>query len=144
MLTTEVAARLERKLGVGAFPLVRRRLYQRLQRLAVAHGDPVLQIIGQVEMEALGDRVRDQGQYFCFVVKRRLGELGYPLDAVQGSPPAVPPANKLRSVVAELAGKQSVAVQDQKAVDVERQRIKEELAKLKRAAAVLPGEGGAW
>lgn len=80
MLTTEVAARLERNLKLGAFPLVRRRMYQRLQRLAHQYGEPVLQIISQVEMEAMGPKIRDAGQYFCWVVKRRLGELGFPLD----------------------------------------------------------------
>jgi hypothetical protein len=106
MLTTEVAARLERKLGLGTFPLVRRRMYQRLQRLAVQHGDPVVEIIAQVEMEALGPKVRDKGQYFCWVVKRRLGELGYPLDAPQGPQPPVghvPAANQVKQIVGRLA-----------------------------------------
>jgi len=103
MLTTEVAARLERKLGLGAFPLIRRRMFQRLQRLAVAHGDPVLEIIAQVEMEALGPKIRDKGQYFTWVVKRRLGELGFPLDAPQGPPPTVPPANMVKEVREKLA-----------------------------------------
>ena len=104
MLTTEVASRLERKLGLCAFPAVRRRMYQRLQRLAVQHGDPVLEIICQVELEALGPNVRDKGQYFCWVVKRRLGELGFPLDAQAGPPATVPPANAVAEVKRSLAG----------------------------------------
>ena len=144
MFTTEVAARLERKLGLGAFPLIRRRMFQRLQRLAVCHGDPVLEIIAQVEMEAIGPQIRDKGQYFCWVVKRRLAELGYPLDAPQGAPPAVPPAAQVRAVVQDLAGKRSLGEQDAQAVAAERDRIKRELRKLQAEASQLPGEGGAW
>lgn len=144
MLTTEVAARLERKLGLGAFPLIRRRMFQRLQRLAVQHGDPVVEIIAQVEMEAIGPNVRDKGQYFCWVVKRRLGELGFPLDSPQGQPPAVPPATQTREIVQDLAGKRSLDKLDDAAADLERARIKAELRKLQAAAAQLPPERGAW
>lgn len=144
MLTTEVASRLERKLGLGAFPLIRRRMFQRLQRLAVEHGDPVLEIIAQVEMEAIGPKVRDKGQYFCWVIKRRLAELGFPLVPSPGSQPAQPPANVVRAAAADLANKTSLAVQDASAVDAERARIKQELRKLQAAAAQLPEERRAW
>lgn len=144
MLTTEVASRLERKLGLGAFPLIRRRMFQRLQRLAVEHGDPVLEIIAQVEMEAIGPKVRDKGQYFCWVIKRRLAELGFPLEPSPGSQPVQPPANVVRAAAADLANKTSLAVQDASAVDAERARIKQELRKLQAAAAQLPEERRAW
>jgi hypothetical protein len=103
VLTTEVAARLERKLGLGAFPLIRRRMFQRLQRLAVQHGDPVLEIVSQVELEALGPNVRDKGQYFCWVVKRRLAELGFPLDGVPSLSSPAASANVVKEVVRRQA-----------------------------------------
>jgi hypothetical protein len=102
MLTTEVAARLERSLGLGAFPMVRRRMYARLQRLAVQHGDPVLEILSQVEMEARGDKIRDKGQYFCWVVKRRLAEMGFPLDVPAAQPASVSPAAQVRQMAKRL------------------------------------------
>jgi hypothetical protein len=128
MLTTEVASRLERKLGLGAFPMVRRRMYQRLQRLAVQHGDPVLEIIAQVEMEAIGPKVRDKGQYFCWVVKRRLGELGFPIDLPQAAAPAVPPANTVKEVKTHLAasfGKTAAQEEEEAAMRTFRDRRRE-------------------
>jgi len=77
MLTHEVARRLEQKLGLGQFPVVRRRLYARLQRTCEQKGDGPLLVIAGVLEEALGPKVRDKGQYFCWVVKRRLEEQGY-------------------------------------------------------------------
>ena len=77
MLTHEVARRLEQKLGLGQFPMVRRRLYARLQRTCEQKGDGALLIVAGVLEEAMGPKVRDKGQYFCWVIKRRLEEQGY-------------------------------------------------------------------
>jgi hypothetical protein len=144
VLTTEVASRLERKFGLGAFPLVRRRLYQRLQRLAVEHGQPVLEIIGQVEIEAVGPNVRDKGQYFCFVAKRRLAELGFPLDRASVPSARVPPAEAARNVIGALAAAmpktdQQLLEESQRAAAEEwRQRKHREFLEQHRA------EGGGW
>lgn len=144
MLTTEVAARLERKLGLGAFPLVRRRMYQRLQRLALQHGDPVVEIIAQVEMEALGPKIRDGGQYFCWVVKRRLEELGFALQPSQGPPPAVPLANQAKAIVAEQAAGTQCPPDLKQQSELERLRLSNELLMRERDAARRFGEGGKW
>lgn len=77
MMYHEIAKRLEAKLGLGQFPLIRRRLYQRLQRLCEQKGDGPLQVIAALVQEAEGPKIRDKGQYFCYVVKRRLEEAGY-------------------------------------------------------------------
>ncbi len=82
----EVASRLERRLGLGEFPMVRRRLFARLQRLCQEKGDGPLQVIAALVQEAEGPKIRDKGQYFCWVVKRRLAEAGWPIDV----PSAVP------------------------------------------------------
>jgi hypothetical protein len=76
MLTTEVARRLELHLGLGGFPMVRRRLYARLQRLCVQLGDQALKIVAAVAEEAMGPKIRDKGRYFSWVIKRRLQENG--------------------------------------------------------------------
>jgi hypothetical protein len=79
MMFHEVAQRLETRLGLGEFPLIRRRLYARLQRLVESKGDGPLQVIAALVQEAEGGKIRNAGQYFCFVVKRRLEEAGWPI-----------------------------------------------------------------
>lgn len=101
MLSTEVARRLEQKLGLGQFPLVRRRMYARLQRMAVTSGDGVLCVIANLLQEAEGPKIRDAGQYFCWVIKRRLEEAGYSWDG----PPANESPAKAAAVKAELVNK---------------------------------------
>lgn len=76
MLDHEVASRLKAKLGLGEFPLVRERLYSRLQRLVYERGDVPLRIIAEVLQEAHGPKVRDPGRYFCFTVTKRLTVAG--------------------------------------------------------------------
>jgi hypothetical protein len=77
MLTTEVSRRLERELGLGQFPLVRRRLYSRLQRVCEQRGDEPLLIVSEVLMQAKSATIRDAGKWFCAAVVRRLTEAGY-------------------------------------------------------------------
>jgi hypothetical protein len=116
MLTTEVARRLEQKLGLGQFPLVRRRMYARLQRLAVSGGEGVLRVIADLLQEADGPKIRDKGNYFCWVIKRRLGEAGYDYDAGSHSAvqdPSKPPSSSPAAVKAQF-----VANLDEKAKEV--------------------------
>lgn len=77
MLNHEVAAVLRKKLGLGEFPLVRERLFSRLQRLCIDRGDVPLTIIAQVLEESQGARVRNAGKYFAFTVTRRLTTAGF-------------------------------------------------------------------
>jgi hypothetical protein len=109
MLTTEVARRLEQRLGLGGFPMVRRRMYARLQRMAIAGGDAVLKVIAELLQEADGPKIRDKGQYFCWVVKRRLAENGFPWDGPTpagvtdpNQPPSAPPHVPPHQVVKQL------------------------------------------
>jgi hypothetical protein len=76
MLSTEVARRLEACFGLGQFPMIRRRLYARLQRLCVSKGEAVLVIVGQVVEEAKAPSIRDHGKWFSAAVVRRLTEAG--------------------------------------------------------------------
>jgi hypothetical protein len=77
MLVSEISARLERAFGLGSNPLVRRRLYRRLQRLAEQRGEAVLHIIAQVASEAQAKTIKSPGQFFSYVIGRRLKESGY-------------------------------------------------------------------
>lgn len=77
MTPQEIPARLEQIFGLGSMPVVRRRLYRRLQRLAEQRGEAVLLIIGEVASEAKAKTVRNPGQFFSYVIGRRLKEAGY-------------------------------------------------------------------
>lgn len=100
MLTTEIARTLEKKLGLGEFPMVRRRLYSRLQRVAVAKGDLALLIISEalLQADALRDRqtggpatLDSKGRWFAKVVVLRLKEQGYWDDPQHPAGQAAPP-----------------------------------------------------
>jgi hypothetical protein len=86
MLDHEVAQACERKLGLGEFPLVRRRLFSRLQRVCQTQGDVALRIVAEALQgaENLRDRVNggpatqaSKGKWFCVAVVRRLTDAGY-------------------------------------------------------------------
>jgi hypothetical protein len=90
MLNTEVARRCESKLGLGEFPMVRRRLYSRLQRVCQQKGDIPLRIVSEVLMEAESLRDRNnggpasaasKGKWFSKAVVARLTEAGYWTDS---------------------------------------------------------------
>jgi hypothetical protein len=143
MLDVEVAARLERSLGLGAFPLIRRRMFQRLQRLAVQGGEPVLQVISQVEMEARGPSVRDKGQYFCWVVKRRLRELGYDLDNRPSPGPEVRPGQAMAASAARVSACTVPPADPAQQSELDRLRLSNELLKRQLDQARSKREGGA-
>jgi len=83
MLTDQVSRRLEENLGLGEFPMIRRRLYQRVQRACVKFGDQCLVIVGQLleEAKSLRDRRSNgpatresKGKWFSRAVVARLKE----------------------------------------------------------------------
>jgi hypothetical protein len=85
VIYSEIARRLEQKIGLGDFPLIARRFFSRLQRLVEQKGDGALQIIANVVEEASGPNIRSRNQYFGYVVKRRLTEQGYLIPQDQGA-----------------------------------------------------------
>ena len=143
MLTNEIARRCEQKLGLGQFPMVRRRLYAKLQRLCEQKGEGPLQIVAGVLDEALGPKVRDAGQYFCWVIKRRLEEQGY-------WPAGETPVNQTRDEARAIRAKQSSIgrpVQDPglpgPVAELERLRLSNELLKRELDTLRKRAEGGA-
>ena len=120
-MTTEVGRRCEKALGLCEFPMVRRRLFARLQRCCVEFGDIALCVVADalVQAESLRDRMSggpatadSKGRWFCKVVVIRLTEQGfweksqYPLPAAPPDPaptgpvprPAAPPAAPAASI----------------------------------------------
>lgn len=77
MLTHEVAKVLERALGCGQFPLIRKRLYSRLQRICEQRGEDPLRIVSECLLGARSPTIRDPGKWFSAAVVRRLTEGGY-------------------------------------------------------------------
>jgi len=99
VLNTEVARILEKTLGLGEFPMVRRRLYGRLQRVCQQRGDVPLTTVAQVleEAKSLRDRktggpatADSKGRWFSKAVVARLSEAGYweRDQGGEGKPPA--------------------------------------------------------
>lgn len=97
MLTHEIARTLEKKFGVGEFPMVRRRLYTRVQRVCERAPDEALRIVADAvqQAESLKDRFTggpatqlSKGKWLTKVVVIRLTEAGY---WDQTPPPAEPP-----------------------------------------------------
>lgn len=103
MLYHEVAQRLEKRLGLGEFPIVRRRLYARLQRLVESKGDGPLQVIAALVQEAEGPKIRNAGMYFCWVVKRRLEEAGWPIGPESSPNQTQEQARQLAATVGKVA-----------------------------------------
>lgn len=127
MLSTEVARRLEQKLGLGEFPLVRRRLYARLQRLAVARGDAALMIIAGVLESAAAPSVRNAGQYFCFTVRRRLEEAGLWEYSASGPNQSREQAAQERATVARIGVPAVDPVAEHRASEVKRLELSNKL-----------------
>lgn len=70
-----IAKRLEARFGLGSMPLVRKRLYMRIERMC--HNDEVAyQIVAEVANTAT--KKDDPGVWFAAAVTRRLAEMGYP------------------------------------------------------------------
>lgn len=76
METPPVAARLERRFGLGSEPQLRQALYTRLEKLVSesSEGSKVLEVIDSVVCDAVGKS--DPGRYFARVVCLRLQERG--------------------------------------------------------------------
>lgn len=70
-----LALRLERRLGLGEKPLVRRSVYQRLERMVAAHGQPVYTTIAEVAVVA--ESKQNPGRWFVAAITLRLAEMGY-------------------------------------------------------------------
>lgn len=65
---------LTRLFGEGSKPLLRRALYDRLERIVEEHGERAFHVIATAAADAVGkDR---PGNYFAFVVVRRLIDRG--------------------------------------------------------------------
>lgn len=143
MLTHEIARRLEQKLGLGEFPMVRRRLFSRLQRVCEQSGDVALLVVAAVLEESCGPKIRDKGKYFSFTCVRRLTEAGFWQQA-----DSVP--NQTREQVHHLAdAKASIGqpVPDpdkpSQASELERLRLSNEMLKRDLDALRRPPKAGA-
>ncbi len=95
-----LASRLERRFGLGTMPLIRRRLYQRLERECEAHGDGVYALISEVGTIAMGKD--SPGNWFCCAVTRRLREAGYM--TTRATKPTVETRAAIANVVGMVAG----------------------------------------
>lgn len=73
-LAQGLAARLERRFGLGNKPDVRRGLYERLQLAVEVHGQQAFTALRTVAAEAAGKRKPDR--YFCRAAICRLRETG--------------------------------------------------------------------
>lgn len=69
-----MASRLERSLGLGARPALRRGLFRRLEQLEQIHGRLVEQCVAEALMKCRG--AREPGRYFCACVVRLLRSMG--------------------------------------------------------------------
>lgn len=72
-----LATRLEIKFGgLGQFPLIRKRLYKRLESLVLAGDEQAQRII--TECALMATTKQKPGNWFAAAVTRRLCEAGYP------------------------------------------------------------------
>jgi hypothetical protein len=70
-----LSQRLERTFGLGERPLVRRRLYGRLQRLCDEHGSTLYRHVCSVASAAKDKQ--EPSNWFCRAVMLRLKDCGY-------------------------------------------------------------------
>jgi hypothetical protein len=101
-----LAETLAKRFGLGAMPLISRRLYGRLQREAERHGEPVMRIIGECA-ESASCAQHDKGAWFRKSVSLRLREHGYLLTKHQEQQQAQ--IAELRSKVLAAVGSDSSA-----------------------------------
>jgi hypothetical protein len=78
----DLEKRLAERFGLGAKPLITKRLYRRLQREANAHGEAVMLIISECAEASITAR-SDAGAWFRAAVAARLRENGFLLPEVQ-------------------------------------------------------------
>jgi len=69
-----IAKRLEARFGLGTMPLVRRRLYLRIERICL-HDEVATAIVAETATTATGKE--KPGNWFAASVTRRLAEAGY-------------------------------------------------------------------
>ena len=69
-----VAARLEKKFGLGDDPARRRRLYQQLEKLVERYNDEARALISEAVMESA--TARAPARYFCRAIKLKLRDAG--------------------------------------------------------------------
>lgn len=81
MQMVDIAARLERKFGLGQDAGARRRLYARLEREVQMYGEDAYRAIATAAADA--ETARDPGRYFAVAATRRLRQRGL-LDAGGG------------------------------------------------------------
>ena len=127
MLTSEIARRLEQKIGLGDFPLVARRFFARLQRLCEQKGDGPLMIIAAVAEEAQGPQIRNKNQYFGFSVKRRLQEQGYLVPTADGPNQTVEQAKALEVKKATIGAPVIPPAVELSSHEIERLKLANEL-----------------
>lgn len=96
-----LAATLQKRFGLGAMPLVSRRLYGRLEREVEKHGEAVMRIIGECA-ESSACAANDKGAWFRAAVAKRLREHGYLLTKHQEQ--QADKFAELRDRVLEMAG----------------------------------------
>lgn len=77
-----VAERLVRKFGYGQSPVKRKELYRRLEKLAEAKGEAVIDLISEAVAESVGARMPDR--YFCRAIVLKLREHGFTLNGSSG------------------------------------------------------------
>ncbi len=70
-----IAKRLDRLFGTGDNPQLRRRLYQRIQRCAIEHGEDCYEVVRSCVSSA--QSADNPGRYFCVSVTSELKTLGY-------------------------------------------------------------------
>ncbi len=72
----ELKEKLVRRYGLGASPLLRTALYDRLAEIVELHGERAVVIIATVVDDSLREGITDKGRYFAFVVTKRLQDRG--------------------------------------------------------------------
>jgi hypothetical protein len=107
---TGLARRLEAKFGLGEFPMIRRRLYTRLERACEHHGDAAYIIVCDCGQAAATKG--KPGNWFSSAVSARLKEAGFLGESGgpnQGAPvpqpnaPAPPSRPMVQSTVRRVA-----------------------------------------
>jgi len=76
-----LADRLSKRFGLGDRPVLRRALFDRLQRECTYHGEVVYRIIASACRSS--ESAREPDRYFCSVVSRRMREAGFLVDEDQ-------------------------------------------------------------
>jgi len=136
---TGLAKRLEGRLGLGEFPMIRKRLYSRVERTCQQHGDAAYAIV--VDCVNAAVTKNKPGNWFSSAITRRLAEAGFLKQG--GGPNEVAPnrapetlVQSPAAVVSDAAEVMSLARHDAMVAELERQRaanVKQSL--LERAAA---------